>query len=144
MKITSTLVLVSALVLAGCTSDDRHHAAASPLDSDPYRVEVEIPGEGSVVDRVEMGDSVIRSLEDLDLTSVMEGDGAEPALRAGGTGEVGFLVSVKSSSFLVVFRSERVFVTCSVSGFEDNERAGSVCKDVLRSEIARQSQPALT
>ncbi len=140
MKKESILVLVSALVFAGCFSDSRHHAAGSPLDSDAYRVEIEIPGEGSVVERFEMGVSVLNSLEDLDLNLVMEGNGAEPAVRLGGTGEVDIFVSVKSSSFLTISISERVFVTCSVSGFEDNERAGSVCRDVLLSEIEKQGR----
>jgi len=139
MKKRSILVLVSVLVLAGCYSENRHDAAGSHLKNDAYRVEVEIPGEGSIVERVEMGDSVLQSLRDLDLNSVMEGNGAEPAVRLGGTGDVSLLVSVKSSSFLSLFRSERVFVTCSVSGFEDNKRAGSACRDLLRSEIEEQS-----
>ncbi len=139
MKRRSILVLVSALVFAGCHSDNRLHATGSALNSDAYTVEVEIPGEGSAVDRYEMGISVVESLEDLDLNSVMEGIGAEPPARSGRTGEVGFLVSMESTSSLLVFKSERVIVTCSVSGFEDNERAGSVCRDVLLSEIEKQS-----
>ena len=137
MKKISILVVV--LVFAGCHSDSRYHAAGSAMNSDAYRVEVEIPGEGSVVERYEIGVSVINSLKELDLNSLMEGSRVEPATTLGGSGEVGFSVSMEYSSSLMVFKSERVVVTCSVSGFEDDERAGSVCRDVVLSEIEKKS-----
>ena len=139
MKKKSILVLVSALVFAGCSDDSGDHAAGSPMNSDAYKVEVEVPGEGSAADRVEIAVSVINALKDRNLTSLMRGDGVNPAAQLGSTGEYGLLVSVERSSFLLVFKSERVFVTCSVTGFDDNEGAGSVCRDVLVSEIEKQS-----